>query len=58
LAFAFEAPRDSVAIIATASPANNRASQRGTRRGGFAPSTSASTGSHSLAGAGSSSTTW
>jgi RNA polymerase sigma-70 factor (ECF subfamily) len=36
LAFAFEAPRDSVPIITTASPANGRASQRGTRRGGLA----------------------
>jgi hypothetical protein len=38
LACAFETPRDSVSIITAASPATNRASQRGKRRGGFAQS--------------------
>ena len=41
LAFALEAPRSSVAIITANRPATIRASQVGTRRGGFAPSASA-----------------
>ena len=56
-ALALEAPRDVVASMTIASPAISRASQRGARRGGFAPSTFASTGSQSRTGAGSSSTT-
>src|SRR5690348_2118625 len=57
LALAFEAPRISVIIITPASPANSRATKRGMRMGFLAPSSCASTGSHSATGAGSSSTT-
>src|SRR6266545_3246463 len=46
LAFAFEEPRDSVPSMTPASPANSLASQTGKWRGAFAPSASASTGSH------------
>src|SRR5215207_6581639 len=56
-AFSFEAPRIWVIRTTPGSPAARRASQRGTRRGGVAPIVSASTGSHSRTGAGSSSTT-
>jgi hypothetical protein len=55
-AFAFEAPRASVPIMTAVSPPIRRASQTGTWRGGLAPSASATTGSHSRTGAGSSST--
>jgi hypothetical protein len=45
---AFEAPRISVIIVATLSPATTRASQRGRRRGGFAPAAAASAGRAAL----------
>ena len=51
-----KAKRASVPIITANSPAIRRANQTGTCRGGLAPSASASTGSHSRTGAGSSST--
>jgi hypothetical protein len=56
LAFSFEAPRASVIMSVAVSPAASRASQRGICLGGLASSALASTGSHSRAGAGSSST--
>ena len=56
LALALEPPRTSVIIATICSPANNRPSQAGTRIGRLAPSKVARTGSHSLTGAGSSST--
>src|SRR5262245_25231014 len=52
LAFAFDAPRSSVIIMAPASPANSRPMSRGTRIGLLAPSVCASAGSHSATGAG------
>ena len=58
LARSFVAPRVSVEIVTIASPATRRASQRGIRRGGGAPSAAAMAGSHSRIGAGSSSTIW
>src|SRR3954454_9702965 len=57
LALAFEAPRSSVIEITPISPATISPSQRGTCRGGFAPRIFASPGSHTVTGAGSSSTT-
>src|SRR6185437_13390472 len=56
-AFSFDGPREVVIWATTNSPVSNRPSQPGTRRGGFAPATSARYGSHSATGAGSSSTT-
>src|SRR5215217_8804159 len=56
LALAFEKPRPSVIIVTATSPASSRVSHLGTRIGGFAPAHAARYGSHSLAGAGSSST--
>jgi hypothetical protein len=51
LAFVFEAPRDSVPITTGASPANSRASKRGKRWGGFAPTILASLSTGALGGA-------
>ena len=51
-AFAFDEPRSCVDIITPTSPTNMRPSHTGTRRGGFAPSVSASHGNHSATGAG------
>src|SRR3954453_2651215 len=55
-AFAFDAPRDSVIMATAAGLATTLAIHAGTLRGGLAPSVSARYGSHSLTGAGSSST--
>src|SRR4051794_5244395 len=57
LALAFDAPRNSFIIATPAVPAKMRPTQRGTRIGLLAPSSSASAGSHSATVAGSSSTT-
>ncbi|MDW6061923.1 hypothetical protein SAZ11_32750 [Streptomyces sp. FXJ1.4098] len=53
---ALEKPRPSVIITTAWSPASRRASHTGARIGRFAPAHAARWGSHSLAGAGSSST--
>jgi hypothetical protein len=55
-ALAFDEPRIRVIAETPTSPAATRASQTGTCLGGFAPTTSATYGSHSDTGAGSSST--
>src|SRR5207253_1753627 len=57
LALALEAPRISFITTTLPSPATNRPTKTGTRNGGFAPTASASTGSHCMTAAGSSSTT-
>src|SRR5260221_13480900 len=56
LALAFDEPRTCVIIETAASPAASRPSQAGIRSGDFAPTSAARAGSHSLTGAGSSST--
>jgi hypothetical protein len=56
LAFALEKPRPWVITPTAISPASGRASHAGMRRGGLAPTHCARYGSHSLTGAGSSST--
>ena len=55
-ALAFEAPRISVIITVIASPASARPTNRGMCIGGLAPSSDASSGSHSATGTGLSST--
>src|SRR5207247_4396664 len=57
LAFAFDVPRICVIIDTPTSPAASRPSQTGTRIGGLAPTASASNGSHTDTGSGSSSAT-
>src|SRR5215510_5851047 len=56
-ALAFDAPRISVIILTPVLPTASRPTRRGTRIGFLPPSMSARAGSHSLTGAGSSSTT-